>query len=93
VRSAREILDTIAVVTNPRIVDTVSPTVSRMSLDLLSQSERDVFGSLSDAPARIDSLTERTGKPASELFGVLLNLELKGLARQVAGQQFVKALP
>ena len=35
-------------------------------------------------------LMEKTGLPVADLLGVLLNLELKGLVRQLSGQQFVR---
>ncbi len=49
-----------------------------------------VFETLSFEPKHIDVLIQENEKPASSISGVLLTLELKGLARQMAGQYYVK---
>ena len=64
---------------------------STLSLELLNEKERRILGGLSHTPRRIDQLVESLGTPFSELFDVLLNLELKGVIRQVSGQQYMKA--
>ena len=60
------------------------------ALDLLSGAEQKVFGCILAEPQRIDTLAEKAGKAISDLFDILLSLELKGLIRQVSGQQFVR---
>jgi len=62
----------------------------KMQTDLLTMPERTIVGVCTDVPARIDELAQKTGKAVSELFDILLSLELKGLIRQVSGQQYVR---
>jgi predicted Rossmann fold nucleotide-binding protein DprA/Smf involved in DNA uptake len=59
-------------------------------MELLSEGERVVLAHLADVPLRMDQIVEKTSKVVSELFDILLNLELKGFIRQIAGQQFVR---
>jgi DNA processing protein len=61
-----------------------------MPLDLLTEAERHLYECISSVPQRLDTLAEKAQKAVSDLFDVLLNLELKGLIRQVSGQQFVR---
>jgi DNA processing protein len=61
-----------------------------MPLDLLSSAEKLVLDAISDGSERLDTIAEKSGKPVFDLFPLLLNLELKGAIRQVAGQRFVR---
>jgi DNA processing protein len=61
-----------------------------MPVDLLTEAEKQLYECISSVPQRLDTLAEKAGKKIAELFDVLLNLELKGLIRQVSGQQFVR---
>lgn len=54
--------------------------------------ERQVYESLSTVPRHIDELTAELRLPASRMAGVLLQLELKGAARQLAGNWFMRRL-
>jgi DNA processing protein len=58
--------------------------------DLLSPDERLIFDSISNNPIRIDEISEKTKISVTELFNILLNLELKGLVKQLSGQHFVR---
>jgi len=59
----------------------------------LSVSELAVYRLLSaDEPAHIDALSEASAIPVAALAGALLNLEVRGLARQLPGKCFVKIL-
>jgi DNA processing protein len=42
-------------------------------------------------PIDIEELTEKIGLHVGELHGLLLELELKGLIRQLPGQQYERA--
>ncbi len=64
--------------------------VDAPSLPLLEPAEVLVFETLSFEPKHIDVLIQESKKPGSSIPGVLLTLELKGLARQMAGQYYVK---
>ena len=61
-----------------------------MPIDLLTQAERELYECITTVPQRLDTLAEKARKAIAELFDVLLNLELKGLIRQVSGQLFVR---
>jgi DNA processing protein len=61
-----------------------------MPVDLLTEAERQLYECVSAVPQRLDTLAEKAHKAVSELFDALLNLELKGLIRQVSGQQYVR---
>jgi DNA processing protein len=89
VRDAQDIIESIEVIKHRSAIDHV-PKATQPPLDLLSEAERLVLEQLTDEPQRIDQIIERTEKLFSELFNVLLNLELKGMVKQVAGQQYVR---
>jgi len=59
--------------------------------DLLNEAERTVLSGLSVDPVRLDELVDGTGAAVPELLDTLLNLELKGVVKQLSGQQFVRA--
>lgn len=59
----------------------------------LTPEERPVYAGLSAQPQGVDALAGRTGMATSRLLPLLLGLELKGLVRQVPGQQFVRVAP
>jgi DNA processing protein len=93
VRSASDILENINVTSNPVLKYSGSGVASemlRMSTELLSPAERDVFNVCSESAARIDNIAEKSQKSIAELFDILLSLELKGLVKQVSGQQYVR---
>jgi DNA processing protein len=55
----------------------------------LSTSEKELLTLIDDpSPADIEELTEKSKLPVSDLHGLLLGLELKGLIRQLPGQQY-----
>jgi DNA processing protein len=55
-----------------------------------SESERAVFGALQREPQHIDEVVRASGLAASVVSGTLALLELKGLARDVGGMQYVR---
>lgn len=56
----------------------------------MSADERKVFNFLSMAPAHIDAVIEECDLTASRAAGALMTLELKGLAQQLSGKQFIR---
>jgi DNA processing protein len=93
-RSGREIAATLSFIEHPGIRQPVASPVVTMPISLLNGVEREVFDHLSSTmPRRIDELAEAVGAPVMQLFSVLLNLELKGLVRQISGQQYVRPEP
>lgn len=57
---------------------------------VLTPGERRVFELLSRNPQHLDELTARAKASSSEMAGWLLQLELKGAARHLAGQRYVR---
>jgi DNA processing protein len=62
-----------------------------IQLSLLSESERNIYETLSETPRRMDELSALAGRPVMQLFDALLMLELKGLVRQLSGQLYIRA--
>lgn len=56
----------------------------------LTPKEREIFELLGDDPIHIDQLVLKTSMDVTEILGVLLGLELKGLVRQIPGKYFVR---
>lgn len=68
-----------------------SPKPSQMKIDFaLEGNEKSVFDRLSDEPVNIDTLAESMHKSPFEILPVLLNLEIKGCVRQLAGKMFIR---
>lgn len=59
--------------------------------DDLSGTEATLYEALSDTPVHIDALCEETGLEPSTALPLLLELEFKGVVRQLAGKQFRRA--
>ncbi|MDD5156191.1 MAG: DNA-processing protein DprA [Candidatus Omnitrophica bacterium] len=56
----------------------------------LSADERLLYDSITDEPACLDELLEKTGLGNPVIFELLLRLEVKKLIRQLPGQQFAR---
>lgn len=57
----------------------------------LSDEEALLYEALSETPIHVDALCEETGLDPSTALPLLLQLEFKGLVRQLAGKQFRRA--
>lgn len=57
----------------------------------LDGEEKVVFDKLSNEPMNIDKLAATINKSPFEILPILLNLEIKGCVRQLAGKMFVRA--
>ncbi len=83
VQSTADILEelswTRACISDP--VDTALPSP-------LTEPERRLLDALDVYPRDIDALVRTTGLTVAEIHGLLLQLELQGLVRQVPGQQY-----
>jgi DNA processing protein len=65
----------------------------KRTMPAMSPKERSVFDRLSVAAlTHIDELVEASGTSVSEMLGLLLSLEIKGLVRQVPGKHFQRSL-
>ncbi len=69
---------------------TLNLAQAKPALPTLEAEEALVFQSLSFDPKHIDLLIQESQKPAAAISGLLLTLELKGVARQMSGQYYVK---
>lgn len=56
----------------------------------LTLFEKSIFDVLADGPMHIDRIAERARVPTSDALVNLLNLEFKGLVRQLPGKMFLK---
>ena len=90
VRSAKDILENIEVVTHAYSSSKIMTKVVRIPPELLNTEERAVMEVLSDEPLRMDEIASKANKNMTNLFTILLNLELKGAVQQVAGQQYTR---
>jgi DNA processing protein len=70
--------------------DTVRGTAPDPTDDL-SDKEQVLYEALSDTPIHIDALCEETGLSPAMAQAKLLELEMAGLVRQLAGKQFRRA--
>jgi len=89
-QSAQDILDNIEVVTHAFSRPETVSRATQLPFDLLNSEERLIVELLTDEPQRIDQIAEKIKKKIADLFSILLNLELKGVVKQVAGQQYVR---
>ena len=56
----------------------------------LSEDEKPIYEQLSDEARHVDDLAEESRIAVSKLMAVLLNLELKGIIKQLPGKLFVR---
>ena len=56
----------------------------------LSKSEKRIYEILGDYPVHIDEVVRQGEMDVGEVSGILMGLELKGLARQLMGKRFVR---
>lgn len=57
----------------------------------LSTSEEAVYNLLEEYPMHIDELVRKTSHNTGEILSLLLNMELKGVIRQLPGKMFIRA--
>jgi DNA processing protein len=90
-RRGSEIAESLSLIENPHLkATTATLPIMSVPVSLLSQDEKRIYEHLSGTPQRIDEIAEAAGCTVTQLFDVLLNLELKGLARQQSGQCYVR---
>jgi DNA processing protein len=66
------------------------PEAKTRPLPALTREEEIVMQYITDEPKHIDVIMVESHTSAGKLSGVLVNLELKGLAKQLAGKYFVR---
>jgi DNA processing protein len=89
VRSAADIVEALRTPSLPLTMDP-APRATLPSAEALSPEERLTYEAITHEPRRMDQIADQAGKSIAELFDILLNLELKGLIRQVAGQLYIR---
>jgi DNA processing protein len=58
----------------------------------VAAEERPVMEFLSAEPAHVDEICEGLGMPMASLLSVLMQLEIKGLVRQLPGKYFAREI-
>ena len=71
-------------------IEAVSPPAPEPPADL-NRVEQKLYDTLTTEPVHLDTLCAQTGLDAPSALVYLLNLEFRGLVRQLAGKQFFRA--
>lgn len=66
------------------------PEIASPPLPLLTGEEETIFRSITNEPKHIDVIMNECQASAGKLSGVLISLELKGLAKQLPGKYYVR---
>jgi len=88
-RNGTEIAENLRLI-SARNINFISCPQPKLALDLLFDSEKEIFEQISAKPVRIDELCSALGMTAAQLYPILLNLELRGLIVQTSGQMFAR---
>ena len=77
------------------ILEEIAPHIKKRNIEEkvlpdLTDDEKDVYEVLSEEPIHIDKIMELSGKKTSEVPMLLLNLELKGIIKQVPGAKYLR---
>lgn len=67
-----------------------SESAQTEQMSLLDAEEEEMLNLVPYQPVHADELVQLSGKPAAQLSGMLLKLELKGLIQQLSGKYFVR---
>lgn len=89
VKSAGDILSALSIQQNLFKGKDISMEVCSFPIDLLNDDERLLLDALTQTPQRIDEITEKIPDLANQIFTLLLDLELKGVIKQISGQQYI----
>jgi len=73
-----------------REVVPASPAIMSAAEVKLSQEEEKVYNLLSFEPIHIDFISKESGLPINRISTVLMNLEMKGRIKEVAGKMFLR---
>jgi len=86
VESAEEVLDELS----PQIKGILREEKmnSEKSLPVMTDDEKTLYNYLNNEPKHIDSIIREINMPTSRALSILLNLELKGIVRQLQGKHF-----
>jgi DNA processing protein len=86
VESAEEVLDELS----PQIKGILREAKMNFekALPVMTEEEKALYNYLNNEPKHIDSIIRGTNMPTSRALSILLNLELKGIVRQLHGKNF-----
>ncbi len=59
-------------------------------VSLLTPEEKEVLEAISSAPLYVDEILERAKRPVPEILSLLLNMEIRGLVKQLPGNRYIK---
>jgi DNA processing protein len=65
-------------------------TFSKEQLPPLDESERTIFDIIGDYPIHIDQITRQSNMEPREVSSILMQMELKGIIKQLPGKMFVR---
>lgn len=71
-------------------VEAISKKTKAYIYNSLTDGERKIYKILSGKPLEIDDILDKTALKPQEASGILLNLELKNLVKELPGKQFVR---
>ena len=87
VEDARDILTELL----PQMEDRSQPVAAHQDRkELVSEEAQRILDVLEQGQVQIDRITTQTGLPSSQVSSTLLDLELRGIIRQLPGKVFVK---
>ena len=89
VSRVEDILEEYAAVYQPA---SVADTQDMPDDSALSDEEKRIYRLLSPEPIHVDNLVDKLGISSSQLLPTLLNMELKGVIKQLPGMRFVRIL-
>lgn len=89
-RSGREIAESLKIITSQQILRSQTQCTIKLPLEILSDEECTIYDLLSDTAIGADEISERSGFAIGPVLSILLNLELKGLIKQISGQLFIR---
>jgi DNA processing protein len=84
--SAEDILESL----NIFIDEQTAAKAPAMDLNLLSPEEKTLYQLLSASPFHIDKIVENSTLDASAVGASLIQLEIKGLIKNIGGQNYIK---
>ncbi|MBN2381133.1 DNA-processing protein DprA [candidate division WOR-3 bacterium] len=89
VSRVEDILEEFGAVYKPLDSNDTQDTIDQSAL---TEVERRIYKLLGPDPVHVDSLVDKLGIASNELHPILLNMELKGIIKQLPGMRFVRVL-
>jgi DNA processing protein len=90
IENAQDVLEEIsAFIDAPKVIQHPDPSRTAERLSSMTPEELAVFKLLSPYPEHIDTIVRQTAIEPGKLLSILLQLELKGMVKQLPGKRFV----